>query len=44
MSDWTLDDLYVLADAIGQRIEAGKLPPQDDQGRYVLGPAELNVG
>ena len=44
MDDWTLDDLLTMADTIGQRIENGRLPAQDEFGRYIFTDADLAVG
>lgn len=38
-----LDWLMALADEIGGRIEAGRLPTQDSSGRYVLDHAAADV-
>lgn len=31
-----LDGLMALADAIGMRLEQGQLPPQDENGNYII--------
>lgn len=34
--DWTLDELLALATAIGESVERGDLPPQNEYGQYVI--------
>jgi len=36
MDDMTVQDIFDLADLIGNLIEAGNLPPQDENGFYIL--------
>lgn len=43
MDDWTLDDLLALAGAIGERIDSGRLPRQDENGQYVFSDDDLRV-
>ena len=38
-----LDGLMALAEAIGMRIEKGQLPPQDENGFYIIEPLILEV-
>lgn len=39
--EWTLEDVLALADKIGERIDAGRLPRQDANGRYIFGDDDL---
>lgn len=34
--EWTMQDLFDLADLIGGKIEAGELPPQNQYGQYII--------
>lgn len=34
--EWTIDDLMALADHIGAKVEAGQLPPKDENGFYII--------
>lgn len=36
LMEMTTEDLFALADAIGERVKSGKLPPQDKNGFYIL--------
>jgi hypothetical protein len=40
--DFNTDDLFALAEAIGGRIESGRLPRQNEFGQYVFTDADLN--
>lgn len=39
--EWTLEDVLALADMIGERIDAGRLPKQDSNGQYVFSDDDL---
>lgn len=41
--EWTLEELLALADRIGERIDAGRLPAQNEYGQYMFSPADLAV-
>lgn len=36
MAEMTIEEMLDLADVIGNKIEAGILPPQDENGFYIL--------